>query len=123
MNNKKLGSAFERELCDLFAKDGYWVHFIAPDNRGAQPFDVIVVKNGAAQVFDCKTSTSHLFGIDRLEDNQRFAFERWVRCGNAMPHLAVKYRSNIYMIPYARIASGRKVDLDKEKEYLWRTGV
>ena len=38
MNNKKKGTAFEKEMCDLLAIKGYWVHFIAPDARGAQPF-------------------------------------------------------------------------------------
>ena len=48
MNNKIIGTAFEKEMCELLANRGYWVHFITPDNRGAQPFDIIAVKDGKA---------------------------------------------------------------------------
>ena len=39
MNNKKLGTEFEREAVTLLSQKGYWVHFITPDSRGSQPFD------------------------------------------------------------------------------------
>lgn len=100
MNNKKLGTSFEREFCQIMADRGYWVHFISPAPNGGQPFDVIAVKNGQAYAFDCKTSVNDWFSINRLEDNQICAFERWMECGNPEPELAVKYRGRIYILPY-----------------------
>lgn len=117
MNNKKLGSAFEREVCDILAASGWWVHFIAPDARGAQPFDIIAVKDGRAVAIDCKTCVSNRIALTRLEDNQILAFERWIACGNEMPVILVKHNGAIYRIPYNRIKAEKSVRLGKE--LLW----
>ena len=113
MNNKKLGTDFEREMVDILSKNGYWVHFISPDNRGAQPFDIIAVRDGIAIAADCKTCEDHIFRLDRLEWNQQTAFQRWIRCGNGMPVLFVKHNKQIYMVDYGRLSREKKVDLDE----------
>ena len=100
MNNKKLGTEFEKEVCELLAKRGYWAHFITPDARGAQPFDIIAAKDGRSVVIDCKTCVAKSFNISRLEENQIMAFELWLRCGNSMPYVFVKHDELIYTIPY-----------------------
>lgn len=115
MNNKRLGTAFEREFCELLAKKGYWVHFITPDNRGAQPFDVVAAKGGRAFAFDCKTCASDTFSIDRLEDNQMAAFERWMACGNMDPYIAIKHRDGIYLVFYSVLKHKHRI---KVKEAL-----
>ena len=117
MNNKKLGTAFEREVCEILAAEGYWVHFITPDARGAQPFDIIAVKNGRAIAIDCKTCVADTFSMKRLEYNQIFAFEKWLRCGNEMPWVMVKHGGNIYQVLYDRIKDGSSVKLEKELIY------
>lgn len=116
MNNKKLGTAFEKRFCELLASRGYWVHFITPDNRGAQPFDIIAVKAGEAYAYDCKTCVSDTFSIDRLEDNQIMAFERWIACGNTNPNLAVLHNDKIYLVSYAHLKALKKVKLTDERE-------
>lgn len=121
MNNKKLGTDFEKYMCEAFASRGYWVHFIAPDTRGAQPFDVIAAKDGRTYVFDCKTTVNPVFGMTRLEDNQVMAFEKWIRCGNSMPYVMVLWNSNVYMLPYMRLKSNGKIDLRKEEPAKWLT--
>lgn len=113
MNNKRLGTAFEREFCELMAARGWWVHFIAPAANGGQPFDVIAVKAGRAMAIDCKTSVKRMFSINRLEENQKMAFEKWKACGNEEPLVAVKYKGNIYLIPYSHLKM-EVVDLEKE---------
>ncbi|HCJ37850.1 MAG TPA: hypothetical protein DHV37_05935 [Erysipelotrichaceae bacterium] len=102
MNNKKLGTVFEQEVCDVLANHGFWVHFITPDARGAQPFDIIAVKNKKAYAIECKTlaSSKKYFDISRLEDNQRLSFARWLMCGNGSPLIAVKHDSDILFISY-----------------------
>lgn len=100
MNNKKIGTAFEREVCELLKDCGYWVHFISPDNRGAQPFDIIAAKDGVAIAIDCKTCVANNFGLGRLEDNQIMAFEWWLKCGNTMPLVYVKHEGKITIIRY-----------------------
>lgn len=118
-NNKKLGTAFEQEFCEILADKGYWVHFMSPDKTGSQPFDVIAAKNGKAYAFDCKTCSTKMFGISRLEDNQILAFEKWIKCGNMMPMIAVKYKDTIRLIPYERIKAERSVVLD-DIAIFWR---
>ena len=113
MNNKKLGTAFEQEMVKILSDNGYWVHFISPDNRGAQPFDIVAVKNGFALAADCKTCEDHIFRISRLEWNQMLAFQKWIDCGNGMPVIFVKHNEKIYMVEYDRLVKDEKVDLDE----------
>lgn len=115
--NKQIGTAFEREMCELLAHDGYWVHFIVPDARGAQPFDIIAVKNGKAIAMDCKTCVANTFNISRLEENQKMAFDRWLKCGNEEPKIAVKHDGKIYIIEYSRIIKEKSIKLANESVY------
>lgn len=111
MNNKRLGMKFERDVCKLLSEKGWWVHFINPDASGAQPFDIIAVKDGLAMAIDCKTSASRRFSISRLEDNQIFAFEKWIACGNLMPQVWVLYDGNIYAVEYRELKEKGTVEL------------
>lgn len=112
MNNKQLGTAFEQEVCKMLADNGWWVHFISPNNAGAQPFDIIAVKNGQALAGDCKTSSTGVFPYSRLEDNQIMAFEKWLACGNSEPMVIIKYQDNVYFVPFQQLKTERKVNLD-----------
>ena len=100
MNNKALGTAFEKELCQKLQDHGLWVHFIEPNKAGAQPFDIIAVGNNIPIAIDCKTSARSVFPVTRLQDNQIFAFNRWLECGNEYAVIAVKYQYRIYFIDY-----------------------
>lgn len=116
-NNKALGAAFERQFCRILSSRGYWVHFISPSPSGGQPFDVIAVKDGVAYAFDCKTSIRKSFPYSRLEENQILAFEKWVKCGNTEPRIAVLYGDIIYLVPYMELKEKGVVEL--EKGYSW----
>ena len=100
MNNKRLGTAFEREFCELLAARGYWVHFMAPSASGAQPCDIIACKNDVPFLFDCKTCKKNVFPLSRLENNQILAFDRFLKTGNNFAFIAVKHDNKIYVIPY-----------------------
>lgn len=113
-NNKVKGNAFERQFCRILAKQGYWVHLIAPAPTGGQPFDVIAVKDGYAYAFDCKTSVRKSFPYSRLEENQIMAFEKWVACGNTPPKIAVLYGDKIYLITYTELKEKGVIELEKE---------
>ena len=113
MNNKRLGMAFENRVVDMFKYRGYWVHYLSPDNSGSQPFDLIAAKDGLALAADCKTSSSHLFRMERLEWNQIFAFDKWMKCGNLTPYIIVGYKDHIVMVPYSELKEKGVVDLDE----------
>lgn len=114
MNNKRLGTQFERELVKALADLGWWAHFIIPNAAGAQPFDVIAVKDGKTLAIDCKTSSDHIFRISRLEENQILAFEKWIACGNEDPYIAVKYDEIfILFVNYKTLKRDGKCDLNQ----------
>ena len=119
-SNKKIGNDFEQEFCELLKEKGYWAHFITPDKRGAQPFDIIAVMNGIAFAFDCKTCSTKWFTVSRMEENQKMAFERWLACGNEDPYVAIKYNNHIYCIPYNIVYLFGKVNLDNCEMYRWK---
>ena len=120
MNNKKLGTEFERTVCNVLRDNGYWVHFMSPDSRGAQPFDIIAVKNGRARAIECKTldDNRRYFSINRLEDNQIFAFSKWLECGNDMPQVFVFHRGSIHCIDYDKLKKEERIDMIKDENYV-----
>lgn len=117
MNNKRLGTEFEREMVKLLSDRGFWVHFITPDNRGAQPFDIIAAKDGLTVVGDCKTSVRKNFSFFRLENNQMMAFEKWLACGNSGAYVFVKYKNEIYFIPYEALRKKKTINLDEMENF------
>lgn len=117
MNNKQIGTAFEKEMCEILTQLGYWVHFIAPDARGAQPFDIIAVKDGRATAMDCKTCVAKSFSIGRLECNQVFAFELWLKRNNGTPYIMAKHDDKIYQIPYTHLRQETSIRLDEKYEW------
>lgn len=118
MNNKKLGTSFERELCELLRQDGYWVHFLEPNASGAQPFDIIAVRNGIAMAIDCKTCADHVFRLSRLQDNQITAFKLWEKKGNRCPYIAVQHNDHIYWVSFDLLMVKGKIDLREVRP--WR---
>lgn len=113
MNNKQLGTEWEREFCKILEEQGFWVHFITPDKRGSQPFDIIAVKNGLAYAFECKTLNGNVktFPKYRIEINQQMAFQKWLDCGNNMPYIAIKRGKTIHIVPWEDIRDKEKVDV------------
>ena len=117
MNNKRIGTEFEIRVCKTLNSDGWWVHFITPDRRGAQPFDIIACKDARCIGIDCKTSKSNIFRMDRLEWNQILAFDKWIECGNKEPLLFVEFNGKIIVVPYLYLKFNNKIHLEKCTEY------
>ena len=114
MNNKVLGNSFEKEYAKILRERGYWVTFLTPKkNIGSQPCDLIAIKDDKPILIDCKTCKTHLFPINRIEENQRQAFKRYSKCGNTKFILAIKYNNRIYEINMKDIALKQK-NLDLE---------
>lgn len=104
ISNKKIGNNFEREYAEILRKKGYWVTLISPKQHiGSQPCDIVAIKNDKPILIDCKTCKTHLFPINRIEENQRQAFKRYAKCGNTKFILAIKYNNKIYEIDMKNI--------------------
>lgn len=122
MTNKSTGSAFEKRVVKKLSSLGYWVHFMSPDARGSQPFDVIAVKNGKALAIDCKTCVSEYFNISRMEENQIYAFEKWLRCGNSEPLVMIEHGGDIYVVEYSKLKAERSIkvnEMERAEKRLW----
>ena len=102
MNNQKIGKAFEQEWIDHLQSLGMWAHFMNPAADGSQPFDVLAIDDSygypVVYAFDCKTLSGKRFPLDRVEDNQRLAFEALNRKGVSNTFFVIKTKTAIYRI-------------------------
>ena len=99
MNNKKLGSSFEIELCEILSGYGFWVHPMRQDNSG-QPADIIAVRNRISHLIDAKVCSDNKFLLSRVEENQDLAMDLWQECGNGIGWFALKTDSGVFMISH-----------------------
>jgi len=114
LNNKRLGSSFEKEYAEILSNKGYWVTFLFPrEHIGSQPCDLIAIKDDRPILIDCKTCKSSLFPISRIEENQRLAFRKYRKCGNTKFILAIKQGNKVYEIDMKEIDFTQKsIDLE-----------
>ena len=84
LSNKKLGNNFENELVSWLAAKGCWVHKLAPNRAGAQPFDIIAAKSCWAWAIDCKVCSNGEFDrgqssklLRELAEKDKAAMEKW----------------------------------------------
>lgn len=131
MNNKQAGNEFEREFCEMLAKDGFWAHFMG-GNKNGQPADIIAVRNERAYLIDAKDCQNDRFVISRIEDNQHMAMRKWELCGNNQGLFALKTSEGIYMLDYGmvqvlEIAGVKSLNMKAIEQYCklyseWRLG-
>ena len=107
MSNRKLGNAFEAELCERLSEYGFWAHNM-PQNSAGQPADVIAARNKVAYLIDCKVCSANGFALSRMEDNQDLSMGLWKECGNGEGWFALKLSDGrIFMIPHFTIRALR----------------
>lgn len=101
----------------------YWCTYLEGSaHSNSQPCDIIACKDGKVWAIDCKTleNKNGLFPINRIEQNQVFAYKRFKKCGNENFFLAILWNNNIYFIPMFDVVFEEKsIDL-KKKIAMWR---
>lgn len=85
--NKKKGSDFENEFCNILAQNGFWAR---KDKGYAQTCDIIAGKNNKIYLFECKCVKTDYFNMKRVEDNQNYSRERFRDCGNSNCYFVYK---------------------------------
>ena len=106
MNNKRNGTKFENEICEMASKAGLWARPMFPAPNGSQPFDVMLInQKGNLLAIECKVCVNDVFDLRRIEDNQRvcltnlcYSFNLLNRC-----FFAFKTSKGIYMIEAKKI--------------------
>ena len=112
-SNKQKGNKFEDDFGNLLKEMGYWVHSVAgASHTGSQPCDLIAMKDSKSFLIDCKTleNKNGLFPISRIEENQRLAFERYVKCNNNIDNflLAILWNNCVYTVRFKNIDFNQK---------------
>jgi len=103
MNNKVVGTKFEREFAEMLAKHRFWVHLFQ-DNKNGQPCDIVAAYGGHTYLIDCKNCEKDYFLLSRMEENQYNAMELFKRMGNEDGWFAIQFSGgDIYMLPYWKI--------------------
>ena len=98
MNNKKLGNTFERELCELLARNGFWAYNF-PNKTAGQPADIIASRNGHPCLIDAKECTNDIFDTARVEENQKNSMMLWDYTGNGEGYFALRLSNgSVYMV-------------------------
>ena len=126
MSNKSEGTKFENEFCDFLAEAGFFViHYEGALYSGAQPADIMVIKNNYATLLDCKVlkSKTGRFPISRIEANQILAYRRYRKCQNDFFLLAVLWNNDVYLIDLRKIKfkeKSFKVNIDQRIVKDWK---
>ena len=107
MNNKRMGSMFEREFAKTLDKNGFWVHLIVP-NADGQPADIIACKNKETHLIDCKVCSSLGFPLSRVEENQELAMRKFINRGKGQAWFALKFSDEIFMLDYTTMMQRKR---------------
>ena len=116
------GKKFEQQLCEWFAKEGYYVIYNEKGVVGSQPCDIIIMKDNIATLVECKNleNSTGRFPLSRIEQNQLLSYRRFRKCGNFNYITAIKWKGNVYLVDFALFQFFRKsIDL-KEIEPSFR---
>ena len=89
MSNKAIGNRFEREMSKVLAENGFWCH-VMQQNKAGQPADIIACRGRYHTLIDCKVLSDGVFVFSRVEENQRYAMNRFQDRGEQVCWFALK---------------------------------
>lgn len=72
---------FQHEVCKMLSAKGFWAYETINKQSG-QPVDVIAAKSNICHIIECKVTQADRFPLNRVEDNQITAIEKFERCDN-----------------------------------------
>lgn len=103
------GYKYESEICNKLKELGFWTLNIPKNNMGAQPFDIIAIKDERVLAIDCKVCEGNRFPLSRIEDNQWLSFEL-IRecCKNSSVGLFIYHNEKTYYLSYYKLCDMKK---------------
>lgn len=96
------GRKFEEALCKYFAEKDYYVIYNEKGVAGSQPVDIVIIKNNIATMIEAKNLENHngIFNLDRVEQNQVLAYNRYRECQNYNFVLAIYHDNKVWFIDF-----------------------
>lgn len=88
ITQQRVGKSFEKEVLEYYSKKGYWSYKIPTDFNGTI-CDIILVKNSAVMLVECKHTTS-----DKLYYKGSGIYKKRDELNNFVQ----KYNTNIYIM-------------------------
>jgi Holliday junction resolvase len=117
LSNKKKGTDFENEFCEILAKNGWWAR---KDKGYAQTCDIFAAKSNRAVIFECKTCKGDFFDIGRVEKNQEYSRNCFKKNGNDWAYFVYKLdNGEIYLSSKAITKPSEGIPLKKFLD-MWR---
>lgn len=117
------GAEFESLLCSILKDHGYWALNIPKNQSGAQPFDVVALRNKHICGIDCKVCSDKTgyFSFSRIEDNQWLAFEMFNARVTGTVGIAIFHDWKIYFYEHAELKrlNAQKSGLTVDPVHLW----
>lgn len=96
------GTQAEVKVAELFAQNGEFATILKKGIDGNQPFDMVIINSQYTACVDVKLCQKDYFSFDRVEDNQKNAFDFLHKMYN--PNLilgfVIVYDNGVYMLPY-----------------------
>ena len=108
MSNKKIGTKFEKQFLKYLADNEWLAHFLTSDASGAQPFDIIALRDGDVYAIDCKTCSTDTFPLSRIEDNQYWAFRSIIWKADIVCGFAILHNNKIYFVKFNQVLRAQK---------------
>lgn len=99
------GKLFEKQLCDFYSKQGYFVIYNEKGIAGSQCCDIVVIKNNIATLIETKnlTNKNGIFNLERIEQNQLLAYKKYTQCHNSHFVLAINWNGGVYLLDFGLI--------------------
>ena len=102
MSNRKSGTKFEDELCEILSAQGFWAHNLAQNSAG-QPADVLTAKNNKPYLIDCKDCQNDKLSLSRIEPNQESAMTLWQQTGNTECYFALRSHTGVIYMAHLNV--------------------
>lgn len=94
------GTEFETAFTQWLFDKGFWALNIPRNRFGAQPFDIIAIKENVVWAMDCKTCAEKRLDLRRVEANQYTAFDIMQERTRARCSFVCLHGDTVYEIPF-----------------------
>ena len=100
------GTQFETIFTRWLFDKGFWALNIPKNKFGAQPFDIIAIKDNLVWAIDCKVCEEKRLDLRRVEPNQQSAFKFMQTRTYAKCSFICWHKNEIYEVTFDEVDEG-----------------